>query len=209
MEAVKYWFQIAISALLTSLCLSGFANNNPAAQELQTLLRDLDGIIADFSQQVTNGQGYMVEETQGTLYLAKPRFRWEVLAPYPQVILANGDYIEVYDPDLEQVTQKDIAGAVDQAPLALLTQSELTLADHFVVESLALENAKRRFILSPTSQEALFERLEMVFNGADLDSLQIFDHSGQQTYIRFSNYQSAQSSLFELEYPSGTDFVRG
>ena len=154
----------------------------------------------------------MIEEARGTLYLAKPRFRWEVQSPFPQIVLANAERIEVYDPDLEQVTQKDIDGAVTQAPLALLTQAELVLADHFGVNVVSVGPQSQRFILLPLSTEALYERLELEFSGPRLAALTIVDHAGQKTDITFSNYQSAQviqSSLFELEYPSGTDFVRG
>jgi outer membrane lipoprotein carrier protein len=215
MVAVKYWFQIAISLLLALVLGSTSAiaaERGSAVDELQQLLINLDGIITDFSQQITNGQGYLVEEAQGTLYLSKPYFRWEVSAPFPQIILANKQAIEVYDPDLEQVTQRDLDGALDQAPLALLTQSEMDLAEHFAVEALDMGDTRMRYVMRPKSEDALFNRLEMVFNGGDLDALLIFDHTGQQTYIRFINYQSAQviqSSLFELEYPIGTDFVRG
>jgi len=205
---VKYWFQIASSAVL------GFAaslNAADAADSLQTRLVHLDGIVADFTQEITDAQGYVIEEANGTLHLAKPRFRWQIEAPFAQIILADGDHIQVYDPDLEQVTERDIDGALDQAPLALLTQQALALRDHFVVER--YDSGQRdRYVLQPVSDDALFQRLEIEFAGERLDTLAIYDHAGQQTRIRFTDYASAQviqSSTFELEYPPGTDFVRG
>ena len=54
--------------------------------------------------------------------------------------------------------------------------------------------------------------MELVFSGDALNTIAIIDHTGQQTLIRFADYdtqQVIQSSTFELEFPPGTDFVRG
>lgn len=211
MEAVKSWFLIATSALLAAVIHSPLQAGS-VADELQARLVELDGIVAGFTQQITNAKGYLVEEASGTLHLAKPKFRWQVEAPFAQIILADGDQVQIYDPDLEQVTERNIDGAIDQAPLALLTQSELALESHFLVDGFVIDNAHHRYILRPTSSDALFERLELVFNREQLHTLAIYDHAGQQTLIRFTDYKAAQviqSSTFELEYPPGTDFVRG
>jgi outer membrane lipoprotein carrier protein len=211
MVAVKSLYRIAISLIcLASAVVVAAAEEQGPAITLQERLLATDGIVANFTQQVTNAQGYVVEQASGTLHVAKPRFRWEVLDPFPQIILANGDQLEIYDPDLEQVTTKTMEGALDQAPLALLTQTELDLSAHFEVELQDHEN--QRFILWPRSVDALFERVELVFRGDKLLTLLIHDHSGQQTVIRFTQYRAGQviqSEVFELEYPPGTDIVRG
>ena len=222
MVVVKYSFLTAISACL--LCASAWAQTvdgvaNAATFALQTKLVQLDGVIARFEQQVTNAQGYLVEEASGTLYLAKPRFRWEVSDPFPQIIIADGDEVEIFDPDLEQVTRRTLGNSMHEAPLALLTQTDLALEEHFLVEALSTfseaegENSKQaRDVLRPRASEALFERIEMTFLHNVLSTLVIYDHTGQQTFIRFADYraqQVIQSSMFELEYPPGTDFVRG
>ena len=222
MVVVKYWSLTAISAGL--LCASVWAQtpdrvDNSATAALQTKLVQLDGVIASFEQRVTNAQGYLVEEASGTLHLAKPRFRWEVSDPFPQIIIADRDEVEIFDPDLEQVTQRTLGNSMHEAPLALLTQTDLALEQHFLVEDLSAftaaedENSKHaRYVLRPRSSEALFERIEITFIRDALSTLVIYDHAGQQTLIRFADYraqQVIQSSMFELEYPPGTDFVRG
>ena len=211
MEAVKFWFPIAISALLSVVCHPALRAGT-AADALQARLVSLDGLVAKFTQQITDAKGYVLEEATGTLHLAKPHFRWQIEAPFAQIILAKGDHVQIYDPDLEQVTERDIDGAIDQAPLALLTRSELALDEHFVVDESQIDSGYSRYILRPTSDDALFERLELVFKHQQLDTLAIYDHAGQQTLIRFTEYADAQviqSSMFELDYPPGTDFVRG
>ena len=40
--------------------------------------------------------------------LAAPRlFRWEYVKPYPQLIVADGKTVWVYEPDLQQATVRD------------------------------------------------------------------------------------------------------
>ncbi len=215
MVAVKYLYLIAISLLLWSAGVSAAETQltpPQPAQQLQARLEKLDGVIAHFVQQVTNAQGFVVEETRGILYLAKPRFRWEVETPLPQIIIADGDDIEIYDPDLEQVTQRNIQGDLQQAPLALLSSGAAVLTDHFTVSRGELDAGGTHFVLRPIASDALFKTLELQFSGESLSGINIADHAGQQTFIRFEQYQAQQviqSGVFELDYPPGTDFVRG
>jgi len=182
--------------------------------ELERRLLAMDQVVANFTQQVRDAQGYVTEQASGTLQLAKPNFRWEVLAPFPQIIVAKGGQLAIYDPDLEQVTTKILDESLTQTPLSLLTQAKLDLSVDFDVSRVdsGESAAERIFVLRPRAQDALFQFFEVTFLGDQLQALKIFDHTGQETLIRFTDYQSSQviqSQVFELEYPPGTDFVRG
>ena len=205
---MKYWFPIAISLCL----LAGSALAATPEASLSARLASLDSIQATFEQRISNAQGFLVEASSGRLHLLKPNFRWDVDEPFPQTILARGEAVEIYDPDLEQVTERRIGDALDRTPLALLTSESLELGEHFRVEDAPSADAMERYVLYPVADDALFERIELVFDEARLAALVIIDHAGQQTLIRFSEYPSQQviqSDVFELEYPPGTDFVRG
>ena len=219
MAAEKYWFRIAIrlGLWLTAMTLPpaalGGAANEAEAQAVATLevrLLSLDGVRANFTQQTRSPRGAVLEAANGRLEILKPNFRWEILAPYPQIILARGKDIEIYDPDLEQVTQRTLTAALDEAPLALLTQSTLDLAAHYQV---AYESGEMPlYTLRPRALDALFAQLDLVFMGERLLSLTILDHSGQQTIIRFTEFtvgQAIEADAFQARYPPGTDFVRG
>ena len=112
-----------------------------AAAQLESRLASMDGVVADFEQEVTDARGLVIEQSSGKLYLAKPNFRWEVAAPYPQIIVAQDQELQIYDPDLEQVTLRSL-GSVSLSPLALLTQSKLNLADQFDISQLNLSTAE-------------------------------------------------------------------
>lgn len=191
---------------------AAYAQGNDPAEALRDRLQGLDGIIADFKQQVTSPRGVIIEQSSGTLYLYKPAFRWDVDDPYPQIILAREGIVQVYDPDLEQVTERALDDSLDQAPLALLTRSDLALGDYFKIVQLGGEPDVDRFELYPTGSDALFARMQLVFDGQILSALVIYDHVGQQTLIRFAEYEAGQviqSDVFEMRYPPDTDFVRG
>lgn len=191
---------------------AAYAQGDDPAEALRDRLQGLDGIIADFKQQVTSPRGVIIEQSSGTLYLYKPAFRWDVDDPYPQIILAREGIVQVYDPDLEQVTERALDDSLDQAPLALLTRSDLALGDYFKIVQLGGEPDVDRFELYPTGSDALFARMQLVFDGQILSALVIYDHVGQQTLIRFAEYEAGQviqSDVFEMRYPPDTDFVRG
>ena len=58
---------------------------------------------------------------RGSVKLSAPRqFRWEYLKPAPQLIVADGDHIWIYDPDLEQVTVRKQSLEEQGSPLAVL-----------------------------------------------------------------------------------------
>ncbi len=213
---MKSWFLLAISlscALFAAQSAAEDDNPEDPQAALAAKLVVLDGVRTEFSQRINDAQGFLLEESVGTLHLQKPNFRWDVEAPFPQTILARGDAVEIYDPDLEQVTERTIGESLDRTPLALLTSADLDLGAHFdVTLAPAALAGRQRFALYPKADDALFERLELIFVGEQLSSLVIIDHAGQQTQIRFAEYephQVIQSSVFELEYPPGTDFVRG
>ena len=220
MVVVKYWCRTAISraftgalcALVFALAGSAHGQGDDPLEALRHRLLGLNGIVAGFEQQITSPRGVVIEQSSGTLYLYKPAFRWDVNDPYPQMILAREGIVHVYDPDLEQVTERDLDDSLDQAPLALLTRSDLALGDYFKVMQLGGEPEVDRFELYPTGPNSLFARMQLVFEGQLLSALVIYDHVGQTTLIRFAEYepgQVIQSDVFEMRYPPDTDFVRG
>lgn len=183
------------------------------ASDLQTRLAGLDGVVAEFAQQITDARGALVEASSGQLFLAKPNFRWEVAEPFPQVIIARGDELQIYDPDLAQLTVRTLTDSarLQDTPLTLLTSEDLQLSDTFAVTA-RYDAERAHFVLTPLASDALFATLEVVFNEQALDALIITDHTGQQSVIRIHSFQSEQTldaGLFVLELPPETDIVRG
>ena len=107
MVVVKYWFLIATSLFA---CQFTFASDEDALAEL---FAGFDQVQTDFDQTIADGFGRILETSSGSLSISKPSARWEVVQPYPQVILLNDKDLKIYDPDLEQVTERDLSDSWD------------------------------------------------------------------------------------------------
>ena len=98
-----------------------------AREQLDAFGAGMTGMSADFEQRVHAPDGELLESSSGTLKLRAPRqFRWEVVQPFPQVIVADGTHVWIHDPDLEQVTVRIQSHEEQGSPLSVLVDpSEL------------------------------------------------------------------------------------
>ena len=194
---MKYWFLAVIS-------LAGSAAWADAREELNARLAAMEYLAADFTQQVQGSRGEVIEQSRGIVRLLRPQFRWEVIDPYPQVIVTEDGQLKIYDPDLEQVTVRPLDEALVDTPLALLTQDAVELGADYAIEQLSPNS----FLLHPSGIDALFDEIVLEFGSHGLQAMVIRDHLGQSTDIRFDNFgerSMIQSSDFTLDVPPGTD----
>ncbi|HQY53918.1 MAG TPA: outer membrane lipoprotein chaperone LolA, partial [Dokdonella sp.] len=76
-----------------------------ARSRLEAFSGRIHTISAHFEQSVIGARGNRGEASTGTLALKAPRqFRWHTTAPFEQLIVADGNRVWIYDPDLEQVS---------------------------------------------------------------------------------------------------------
>ncbi len=205
---------LAGPALATTAAGPLVAEQQASAQRLQQRLAAADGVVAGFTQVLIDSYGRMLETSEGRFWLAKPRLKWETLAPFPQTITVDAARIRIFDPDLEQVTERAVADEANQAPLLLLTQGDV--ADAFLVSSLDAEagadEVAEAFRLRPRSDEVLFEHIDVTFSERAIREIRIVDHAGQQTVIAFRDMTlgvTIEQGTLELDVPAGTDIVQG
>ena len=180
------------------------------AESLAEALAGLNNVKAQFTQTVTDGYGQVVEKSTGEIALARPNARWEVKKPYPQILILSGSRLQIYDPDLEQVTERDITEDWEQVPLALLMGAHRKLSEHYLITAVAeAEVLKFRLLpLAPT----VFASIEITFGDDRLEEVVITDSGDQRTIVEFRNHrvgQVIQSELFQLKLPLDTDVIRG
>src|SRR5690554_5175024 len=98
--------------LLTAFVLSIVplvAAAQPAVEKLAAMLGSMQSYQALFIQIVTDQRGARVQETAGYIQAKRPNlFFWETQPPLAQQIVADGQEIWIFDPDLEQVTVKKL-----------------------------------------------------------------------------------------------------
>jgi len=197
---------IALGLLLIALPLQA----KTASEALIVHLNQLEGVRSGFVQTIY-ANGNIVESSKGSMALAKPKLRWQVDAPFAQVIVVRPQRIEIYDADLAQLTIRETSADQTATPASLLMHPEHLLSADYQVSQFGNADA-RVFRLTPTGSSALFQRLEISFERGTLESLVIIDWQEQQTQIRFENVlvdQNLSPSLFELSVPKGTDVIRG
>ena len=88
---------------------------------MKSFTTGLKGLDGQFTQQVHDGNGKLKETSSGRVALSAPRlFRWEYTKPYPQLIVADGSKVWIYDPDLQQVTVREQGAEEQNTPLSAL-----------------------------------------------------------------------------------------
>lgn len=184
------------------------AEAEDGAGKLQALLAPLATLEADFEQVVTDADGLALETSTGRMTLSRPgRLRWEVREPWPQLVLADGVSLWVHEPDLEQVTVRPLAGALEGTPAMLLLEAPGSLVTHFGV----VDERDGHFRLLPLDERSLYGELHLAFDAAKTPrSLAIVDHMGRTTHVRFTDVETGTvpaAELFEFEIPPGTDVI--
>ncbi|MCG6657363.1 outer membrane lipoprotein chaperone LolA [Halomonas campisalis] len=206
MTVKKTLAALAVSALLPVTALA-----SDGAERLTRMLEPLQTYEANFAQRILDGSGERLQEASGQMWLSRPgKFRWEVAAPYQQVVVSDGADVYLYDPDLEQVTVQALDHRVTHTPALLLSGSVGDLTDSYAV-SRRQQGSAETFTLVPKAADTLFEELEMTFRGERLSVLMMTDSTGQRTAIEFRDVQMnafIDDSRFAFEIPEGTDVIR-
>lgn len=191
-------------ALLPAVAWAG------AVEQLHQFLHDTRTLRADFAQLVASKGGRKPQQSSGTIAIARPgKLRWEILKPYPQLMVGDGDRFWIYDPELKQVTVKKVSQAIGGTPAALLSGSNdleknFDLKDAGEAEGLAWVEA------TPKAADSSFEKVRLGFAGSELKAMELLDNFGQTTHVRFSHIErnpALAANLFKFTPPAGADVV--
>ena len=85
-------------------------------------MEGLEGLRSNFEQNVY-ANGLIVESSTGSMALAKPKLRWQVNAPFPQIIIVSPGRVEIYDPDLSQLTIQETGSNQNRNPREFTPES--------------------------------------------------------------------------------------
>jgi outer membrane lipoprotein carrier protein len=178
---------------------------------LQQLLQGYETFSSDFEQSSLAGDGQRTEATSGTLALRKPNlFRWTSEEPFPQVIVNDGTYLWIYDPDLLQVTRKPFDASGNSAPALILNGQIDRLGEDFSISLLNETDSEALFELLPHDDQSTFTRIRLLFVEQQIAQLMLEDSLGQRTSIQFHNQQQnpeLASDLFSFVVPEGADLI--
>ena len=203
--------RIGLLCLAALVCLGPgtVAAADPHAT-LAAFTQGLEGLSGRFEQRVVDAQGKLREDSRGNIALAVPRqFRWEYEAPFPQLIVADGDKVWIFDPDLEQVQVRPQGAEEQRSPLtALIDPSELDR--QFVVRDGGEEDGVTWVELEPKGEDAPFSQARLGFSDASLVRMEMTDMLAQRTVVSFSDWHRNpvfEPRTFRFVPPPGVDVI--
>ena len=161
-----------------------------ARDDLDAFTHGLKGLQGGFAQTVYDSNGAKKEYSTGRVSLSAPRlFRWEYVKPYPQLIVADGKTVWVYDPDLKQVTRRAQGTAEGNSPLVALVDPT-RLDKDYVVADAGADAGLEWLTLTPRDKDnASFESARLGFDRNGLNRMAFTDLLGQRTEIVFAKWQ--------------------
>lgn len=183
-----------------------------SSQKLNALLTKISSMQANFEQHTIDPKGQTMQTLKGQMSVQRPYlFRWDTQKPFVQQVIANGQTVWIYDPDLQQATKQKLDKQVGNTPALLLSGDSKKIAQSFTVsQEKGLSAVQGVFILKPKDKEAVFESLKLIFNNQRLNSMQLKDSLGQRTDIFFSQMQvngKIAPSLFQFTPPKDVDVI--
>src|SRR3954470_4431048 len=157
-----------------------------AIDRFKTFARTTQSARASFEQKVYDRDGKLVQESKGSFVFLRPgRFRWVYEKPVDQLIVGDGERVWIYDRDLNQVTVRRISKALGSTPAALLAGAS-DVEKAFELSEAGERDGLEWLEARPKEKEAGFERVRMGFGVAGVQAMELTDHFGQTTHLRFS-----------------------
>jgi outer membrane lipoprotein carrier protein len=203
----RYW----LAALAALSMIAGTAFAAGARDHLAAFSSGLKGLDGRFEQKLYDLDGRLKETSTGRVALSAPRlFRWEYATPYEQLIVADGEKVWVFDPDLQQVTVRAQGLEEQNSPLSALIDPAKLERDFNVREG-GEDDGLSWLLLSPRqSDQASFSSARLGFKGSALVRMEVVDTLGQRTEVAFSDWKrnpAFDRGTFRFVPPAGVDVV--
>lgn len=176
---------------------------------LQMKLNALQTMNANFTQ-IVKAKRREISHSEGKMALSRPgRFRWETRLPMQQLVIADGKRLWIYDVDLEQVSVKKQEKSVGGTAGLFLSGYNDSVAKDFDVQ-VKEEGPRMQFFLKAKSNKANFQQVQLMFEGAALRGIALYDQLGQVTDVKLNQVQvnpRLMAALFQFKAPKGVDVV--
>jgi outer membrane lipoprotein carrier protein len=200
-----------MKGFLVSLFLLSFVPQLQAAslERFQSYVRTTQAARGEFTQKVFDKSGKQVQDSRGSFAFLRPgRFRWTYVKPQ-QVIVGDGDRVWIHDADLNQVTVRRVQRVLGATPAALLAGAS-DIANSFELKEGGTREGLEWLEAKPREKEAGFEIVRMGLSTAGVEAMELVDHFGQTTVLRFLNVTrnpQIEPSTFRFTPPKGADVL--
>lgn len=161
-----------------------------------------------FTQTVTPKSGRKPQQSSGSFAFSRPgKFRWSYDKPYKQLIVSDGKKLWSHDPDLNQVTVRQLGDALGSSPAALLAgdalENNFTLIDAGTADGLQFVEAV------PASKEGTFQSVRIGMKDNLPRVMEVRDNFGQTTIVNLDRIEAGPVAAdnFRFTPPKGADVV--
>ena len=203
--------KFGLKTLLTvMLSISPLIAEAGAIDQLHAFLQSTRTLKAEFAQVVIAKNGRKPQQSSGLVSISRPgKLRWEILKPYPQLVVGDGEKIWIYDQELQQVTVRKAGQAISGSPAALLAGNN-DLEKNFTLKDAGEAEGMNWVEATPKAGDSGFEKVRLGFAGANLKAMELQDSFGQTTHVSFSKLErnpTLPGKNFKFTPPAGVDVV--
>jgi outer membrane lipoprotein carrier protein len=205
---------IALSLLLAC----AWSAQAAGLDSLENFVKSAKSGRADFTQVVTapsrEGQAARSKTSSGSFEFVRPsRFRFVYKKPFEQTIVADGQTLWLYDPDLKQVTSRKQSQVLDSTPAALIAAAPdvAALRKDFNLENAGEKDGLQWVQATPKAKEGQLRSVKIGFRGNELASLEILDGFGQRSVITFTKMElntPIAPEEFNFKPPAGAGVLK-
>lgn len=205
-------------ALCWALCAPVHAQDGLAA--LEQFVRQTQQAQARFTQTMTvparAGQpAARARISKGTFEFQRPnRFRFVYTQPFAQTIVADGQTLWLYDPDLNQVSARAQQEVLGQTPAALIAAAPdlRALKQAFDLRNGPDADGLTWVVATPTARDGTLQSIQIGFEqGGQLAVLEMLDSLGQRSVLRFEALNTQPdfaAGHFRFVPPAGAAVLR-
>jgi outer membrane lipoprotein carrier protein len=208
---VAYATQTPAEPITTTTAL--VSPSSQAKEHLMTKLSKLAFFSAEFSQNILDAQGEILQQGSGTIAISKPNLvNWKTITPDETLIVSDGNTLWFYDPFIEQASAYSLAKSIHNTPILLLTSDEPQLWQQYnVIEQQGVVESGLRFVVMPKDENSQIKKLTLTFNDTENNDVQLSEFSfqdatGQISQISLSKFNSntePADTLFNFSLPEG------
>ena len=187
--------------------------SSEAKEHLMAKLSKLAFFSAEFSQNILDAQGEILQQGSGTIAISKPNLvNWKTITPDETLIVSDGNTLWFYDPFIEQASAYSLAKSIHNTPILLLTSDEPQLWQQYtVIEQQGVVEKGLRFVVMPKDANSQIKKLTLTFtdtenNDVQLSEFSFQDATGQISQISLSKFNSKTKpaeTLFNFSLPEG------
>lgn len=181
------------------------------SEVLDKVRSELNSLKANFNQVEIYNSGEYGETSSGQMWLKAPnQFRWNYINPIPQLIVANGNKVWIYDEDLEQVTIK--RQQQDQNPLYTLLNKQQTEENYTLTfeSSNSTDSSSHHIKLTPKLETNEIKSVWLTVRNNEIIRIKIKNLMDNFVVFEFTEIiknPKVESDFFEFNPPQGTDII--